>query len=88
MAASANYKDPTTALLFGIFLGGLAVDRFYNGQVGLGLLKLFTLGGGFIWAIVDIFIIRDAVKRSNLERFRKTVALSDPAGTDEESQSG
>ncbi len=34
-------------------LGYLGADRFFKGQVGWGVLKLVTVGGGFIWYLVD-----------------------------------
>lgn len=49
--------DWMTTLLLAIFLGGLGVDRFYTGNMMLGILKLITAGGCGVWAIIDIVLI-------------------------------
>ncbi len=50
-------KDWLVALLLSILLGGLGIDRFYLGYVGLGILKLVTLGGCGIWWLIDLILI-------------------------------
>jgi len=50
-------KNYVTALLLSLFLGGLGIDRFYLGYAGLGILKLLTVGGCGIWALIDLILI-------------------------------
>ena len=65
----AQFKDPTMALILSVVVGSLGVDRFYIGDVGLGVGKLLTCGGAYIWWLIDIFMIQDATKRKNMEMF-------------------
>jgi TM2 domain-containing membrane protein YozV len=53
------FSDKTfvTALLLSLFLGSLGIDRFYLGYAGLGILKLLSLGGCGIWALIDFILI-------------------------------
>lgn len=50
-------KSWLVALLLSIFLGGLGIDRFYLGYIGLGILKLLTFGGCGIWYLIDLILI-------------------------------
>jgi TM2 domain-containing membrane protein YozV len=51
-----SHKDKGILILLSTLLGGLGVDRFYRGQIGLGILKLLTGGGCGIWALIDSII--------------------------------
>ena len=56
-----------TTLILSIFLGGIGVDRFVMGHIGLGILKLLTLGGCGIWALIDIILIATKHKFKGVE---------------------
>jgi TM2 domain-containing membrane protein YozV len=76
MQFAGQRKNPTTALLLGLFFGALGVDRFYIGDIGLGFGKLLTLGGLWVWQIIDWFLIMGATRQRNVsiaQQIRDTI---------------
>ena len=53
---SKEWRDSLATMLLSWILGELGIDRFYRGQIGLGVLKLLTAGGAGIWWLVDAII--------------------------------
>lgn len=70
-----SFKDPTIALVLSILGGGLGIDRFFIGHIGLGILKLITCGGLGIWTIVDWFLIMKATRKENFQKFMNALNL-------------
>ena len=68
---SAELKTPQNILIISILIGGIGIDRFMIGDVGLGIGKLLTCGGFGIWTIVDWFLIQNATKDKNFEKIQQ-----------------
>jgi TM2 domain-containing membrane protein YozV len=62
-AGPTQRRSFLAALLFSVLLGKLGVDRFYLGYIGLGVLKLLTIGGCGIWWVIDIILIATGALR-------------------------
>ncbi len=71
MIQSVQYKDPTTILIVSLLAGILGIDRFMIGDTGLGIGKLLTCGGFYIWAIVDLFLIMGATRDKNFQKLQQ-----------------
>ena len=55
--AQQSNKSFLVTWLLSLLLGVFGVDRFYLGKVGTGILKLVTIGGLGIWALVDLVLV-------------------------------
>lgn len=65
MLNAVQYKDPTAMLLVSVFLGGLGIDRFMIGDIGMGILKLLTFGLCGILVVIDWFLIQSKTREKN-----------------------
>lgn len=86
LVQATNLKSPSTGLLLAFLLGGLGIDRFYNGQTLLGVLKLLTLGGLGIWSFIDLFLIMKAVRKRNYEHLMAIPILNSTSSLPNETQ--
>lgn len=66
-------KNPILALILSLFFGTLGIDRFYLGNIGLGVGKLLTLGGLGIWTVIDWFLIMKAARDLNYEQIMTAI---------------
>ena len=68
MLSTIQFKDPTTLLIVSLLAGGLGIDRFMLGDMGMGLLKLFTFGCcGVLW-LIDIFTTKERTGEFNRKK--------------------
>ena len=67
MVYSGKRKNPQDILLFTLlgFVGVHGIQRFVVGQIGLGLLYLFTFGLCFIGTIVDLVNHKEIAQEYN-----------------------
>lgn len=63
-------KNPTTAVVLALFLGGIGAHRFYLGETGAGIIYLL-----FCWtfipeliALFEAFTLSGKVNRMNLQK--------------------
>lgn len=77
MQYNVTKKNPTTAVLLALFLGGLGIHKFYLGQTGLGVLYLI-----FCWTyipsiagFIESFVIAGQVGKYNQQKAMEIAAM-------------
>lgn len=62
-----SLKSPVITLILSLLFGGLSVDRFYLGNIGLGILKFISvfLVIGVVWVLLDIYFCYKKAKEIN-----------------------
>ncbi|NGX51223.1 MAG: hypothetical protein K1060chlam2_01085 [Chlamydiae bacterium] len=50
-------KSYITSLLLCFFLGSLGIHRFYAGKTRSGIFMLLTLGGLYVWQLIDLITL-------------------------------
>jgi TM2 domain-containing membrane protein YozV len=56
MAAKSERQRQLTILIISFLAGYFGLDRFYRGEVELGVIKMITCGGLGVWYLVDVAI--------------------------------
>ena len=70
----ARSTNPAITFGFSLWLGLFGIDRFFAGDWGKGLLKLFTFGGFGVWMLVDWFLISGRVRDKNILKAQAMIA--------------
>jgi len=70
MMYRARRKDPQMILILALlgFFGIAGIQRFVTGQIGFGLLYLFTLGLCYVGTIIDIVNYRTIAADHNMQQ--------------------
>ena len=71
---NSEKKDRTTVLILAVLLGELGVDRFYLGDSAMGAIKLLSLGGCFIWWLIDLFTAASRADDYNRQKAQEIAA--------------
>ena len=56
MAGNSEYKRQLTILTISFLAGYFGLDRFYRGEIALGVIKMITCGGLGVWYLIDVAI--------------------------------
>lgn len=75
--SSIQLKSPIVGLILGFFLGVFGIDRFYKGDIGLGIVKLclcwLTFG---VWWAIDLYLVWKGIKQDNLRKISQALSFA------------
>ncbi|RDU57239.1 TM2 domain-containing protein [Helicobacter sp. MIT 00-7814] len=70
-------KDPIIGLILGLFFGVFGVDRFYKGDIALGVAKLlFGWVTLFIWNLLDLYFVWSGIKKDNFYKIMQAITFA------------
>lgn len=75
-----DFQDPSTLLIISILCGTLGIDRFMTGEVGLGVLKLLTCGGCYIWWLIDMVNAQERAREYNYKKLVNALMMQGVTG--------
>lgn len=71
--SSLGFQDPTLMIIIAVLFGW---ERFFLGDIGLGILKVITCYGLGIWWLVDIFTAQSRTFDYNYRKLITAIAIS------------
>ena len=72
MVQGAEFQKPSTIFLIAVLLG---FERFWLDDVALGIVKIVTCYGCFIWWLVDIISAKERAKKYNFKKFTQVTSF-------------
>lgn len=75
-------KNPVVTRIIWAVFGLVGGHRFYLGHIGIGALQLLTVGGVFVWWIIDGFKLKELVGSFNADQQRREQKGLPPVGMD------
>ena len=77
-----KFKLLPVARLLVVFLGIFGAHRFYLGKTFTATLMILSVGGGLIWWLIDIFLIKKMLMNFNIEEQKRKNTGEAPQGFD------
>ena len=67
-----SFQKPKTIFILALLTGW---ERFFLDDIGLGLAKVLTCYGCFIWWLIDIFSAKKRARKYNIDKFNQLMLV-------------